>query len=184
MIAPVSLSNVLTVFLAVACLWTIAAQSRGGVVRPWRLAVPPCFAAVESVVLLAGVFDATMTHDAEWLVAAVVGAMLGRMRGWTLPVEVDRTRNLLRLRPSIDAHLAALCLCILAAIDFTSASLEDPIEPTDWVAAAAAFFAGYIGCRALAIAVRAMRAPHVELSGAWAITSSSSTPAETGLPPS
>jgi hypothetical protein len=163
MIAPLSLSNVLTVMFAFACLHTIAPQSRGGVVKLWRLALPPCFAAVEALVLLAGVFDATFIHDAEWVVAAAIGAILGRMRGWSMTVEVDRMWELVRLKPSFDGQLAALALVGLSAIDFTSATLEEPIVACEHVAAGAALFAGYLGARALAIAVRAMRAPHVEL---------------------
>ena len=178
MMSPLSLSNVLTVLVAVACLWTIVPQARGGIVRVWRLAVPACLAAVEALVLLAGVFEATIYHDAEWLVAAAVGGVLGRMRGWSVPIEVDRARDLVRLKPSLDAHVAAMCLAVLAAIDFTSAALEDAVVPADWVAAAAAFFAAYIGFRALAIVVRAKRAPHVTLDSAWTITPSSSTPGE------
>ena len=163
MIAPLSLSNVLTVLLAFACLHTIAPQSRGGVVKLWRLALPPCFAAVEALVLLAGVFDATLGHDAEWLIAALLGAFLGRMRGWSMPVEVDRMWELVRLKPSLDGQFAALALVGWSAVDFTSASLEDPIVACEHVAAGAAFVAGYLAARALAIAVRAMHAPHVEL---------------------
>jgi len=163
MIAPLSLSNVLTVMLAIACLHTIAPQSRGGVVKLWRLALPPCFAAVEALVLLAGVFDATFGHDAEWVIAALIGALLGRMRGWSMPVEIDRMWELVRLRPSFDGNLAACALVGLSLIDFTSATLEDPIIACDHVAAGASFFAGYLAARAVAIAVRAMRAPHVEL---------------------
>ena len=55
MISPLSLSNVATVIFAAICLWTIAAQARGNVVKLWRLAVPPSFAAVQAFVLLAGV---------------------------------------------------------------------------------------------------------------------------------
>jgi uncharacterized membrane protein YgdD (TMEM256/DUF423 family) len=68
-----------------------------------------------------------------------------------------------RLRSSLDGQLAALALIVLAAVDFTSASLEYPIVACEHVAAGAALFAGYLSARALAIAVRAMRAPHVEL---------------------
>jgi hypothetical protein len=176
MIAPLSLSNVLTVLLALACLWTIVPQARGDTVRLWRLAAPPGFATAQALVLLAGVFDATFAHDAEWVVAGLIGAALGRMRGWALPFDIDRGRGLLRLRPSIDAHLAAIGLVVLAATDFVSASLEDPIVPTYWVAAGAAFCAGYIGSRAVAMAVR--------LSRQNDITPSAATPAETSLPPS
>src|SRR5262245_23638096 len=102
MISPLSLSNVLTVLVALLCLWTMAPQARGGVVRIWRLAIPPCFAAVEALVLLASVFDATMMSDAEWVVALVIGGVAGRMRGWTMPVAVDQTWGLVRLPRTSD----------------------------------------------------------------------------------
>jgi membrane protein CcdC involved in cytochrome C biogenesis len=173
MIAPLSLSNILTVFMAIACLWSIAPQARGDGVKLWRVAVPPGFAIAQALVLLAGVFDATVAHDAEWLAAGVFGAVLGRMRGWALSFDVDRASGLIKVQPSIDVHLAAIGLVVLAAIDFTSASFEDPIVATDLVAAGAAFLAGYLSCRALAVAVRVARA-----------TPPSSTPAGTSLPPS
>ena len=176
MIAPLSLSNILTVFMAIACLWSIAPQARGDGVKLWRVAVPPGLATAQALVLLAGVFDATFVHDAEWLAGGMFGAVLGRMRGWALSFDVDRARGLIKVQPSIDIHLAAIALVVLAAIDFTSASLEDPVVATDFVAAGAAFLAGYLGCRALAIAVRVSRAASA--------TPPSSTPAGTSLPPS
>ena len=174
MIAPLSLSNILTLFMAVACLLSIVPQARGEGVKLWRVAVPPGFASAQALVLLAGVFDATFVHDAEWLAGGVVGAVLGRMRGWALSFDVDRTRGLIKVQPSIDIHLAAIGLVVLAAIDFMSASFEDPVVPTDFVAAGAALLAGYLGCRALAIAVRVSRAA----------STTPSTPAGTSLPPS
>lgn len=174
MIAPLSLSNVFTLLLAIACLWTTVPQARGDRVRLWRLALPPGLATAQALVLLAGVFDATLAHDAEWLGGGLLGAVLGRMRGWMQSFDLDRPRSLITLPPSIDIHLAAIGLVVLAAIDFTSASFEDPIVATDLVAAGAAFFAGYLVCRALAIAVRVSR-----------LTQPSSTgPAGTSLPPS
>jgi hypothetical protein len=174
MIAPLSLSNILTVLLAFACLWSIVPQARGDSVKLWRLGVPPGFAVVQALVLLAGVFDATPLHDGEWIGAGLVGAILGRLRGWSLPIVTDRLGDLVKLRPSLDSHLAAIALVVLSAVDFTSASLENPIVPTDCVAAAAAFCAGYIACRALSIAVRATRL----------IEASPTPPAGTSLPPS
>ena len=176
MIAPLSLSNILTVLTAIACLWSIAPQARGDGVKLWRVAVPPGFATAQALVLLAGVFDATLAHDAEWLAGGLFGAMLGRMRGWAQSFDFDRARGLINVQPSIDIHLAAIGLVVLAAIDFTSASFEDPIVATDFVAAGAAFLAGYLGCRALAIAVRVSRTASA--------TPSSSKPAGTSLPPS
>jgi len=163
MISPLSLSNVLTVLVALLCLWTMSPQARGGVVRIWRLAIPPCFAAVEALVLLATVFDATMISDAEWVAALVIGGVVGRMRGWTMPVSVDQMWGLVRLPRTNDGLLASFALVVLSGIDFTSSALEDPLIEPRHVAAAAALCAGYIGCRALSLIVRSVRAPHVEL---------------------
>jgi hypothetical protein len=166
MIAPLSLSNLATVAFAAICLLTIAAQGRGNVVRLWRLAVPACFAAVEAFVLLAGVFDATLANDAEFLAAALAGGAIGRLRGWTMAVEVDQQRDLVRQHPAADGTLAGIVLVLLALTDFTSAALQEPLIECQHVAAAAAFCAAYLGCRALAIAVRSPRLPHVELHSA------------------
>jgi hypothetical protein len=163
MIAPLSLSNVLTVLVSLLCLWTMSPQAHGGVVRLWRLAIPACFAAVEALVLLAGVFDATFAHDAEWLAGLVLGAVIGRMRGWTLTVQVDQMWGLVRLPRTNDGRMAALALVSLSAVDFVSAALDDPVIEPQHVAAAAALCAGYIGCRAVSLIVRSGRAPHVEL---------------------
>jgi membrane protein CcdC involved in cytochrome C biogenesis len=162
-IAPFSLSNVATVAFAVICLWTIASQASGNVVKLWRLAVPPSFAAVEAFVLLAGVFDATTLNDSEWLVAVVVGGAIGRMKGWTLKVEIDQRWELVRQHKSVDALVAAACLVVLAVIDSAGAVAQNPILEPQHVAAGAALCAGYLSCRALAIAVRAGHLPHVEL---------------------
>jgi hypothetical protein len=55
-------------------------------------------------------------------------------------------------------------LVMLAVTDFAAAASQDPIIEPQHVAAAAAFCAGYLGCRA--VAMRAGRLPHVELHGA------------------
>ena len=126
MIALVSLANLATVIFAVLCLMTIAPQARGNVVKLWRLAVPACFAAVEAFVLLAGVFDASMLNDAEWLLAAVVGLVIGRMRGWSVPIQVDQQRDLIRQRRSADGVLAAIGL-VLREVRYEGRSA--PVRP-------------------------------------------------------
>ena len=163
MIAPLSLSNLLTVIIAIMCLSTIASQSRGEVVKLWRLAVPACLAVVQALVLLASVIDATFIHDAEWVLAATVGAIAGRMRGWTMFLQVDQARDVFRARRSYDGQIAAIGLVIFAFTDFVSAALEDPIVEEAHVAAGSALCAGYLTYRAIAVAVRAARLHHVEL---------------------
>jgi hypothetical protein len=163
MIAPLSLSNLLTVIIAILCLSTIASQSRGDAVKLWRLAVPACLAVAQALVLLASVIDATFLHDAEWVIAAIVGAIAGRMRGWTMFLQVDQARDLFRARRSYDGQIAAIGLVIFAFTDFISAALEDPIVHEAHIAAGSALCAGYLTYRAIAVAVRAARLHHVEL---------------------
>ena len=166
MIAPFSLSDVLTVVLAAICFRTIASQSSGGVVKLWRLAVPPFLAAAVALVLLAGVFDATPAHDGEWLAALIVGGIIGRARGWLMPVEADRMWSLVRLPRSIDGLLAGFALVALALTDALGAAMDEPVIEPQYIAAGAALCAGYLGFRALAMTVRAERAPHVGLRDA------------------
>jgi hypothetical protein len=166
LIAPLSLSNVLTVLCALICLWTASPQASGGVWRLWRLATPAAFAAVVSLMLLAGVFEATWVHDAEWLVALILGGLAGRTRGWTMHVEIDQLWGLVRLPRSRDGVIAAFGIVAMAALDFLSSALEAMIIEPQHIAAGSALFAGFLACRALAIIVRSTRAPHVRLRDA------------------
>jgi hypothetical protein len=161
--APLGLANVITVVLAVSCLSIVSAQGRAVVVRLWRLAIPAVFAAVVAIVLLAGVFDATMEHDAEWLAALLAGGLIGRFSGRTLAVDIDRIWGLVRVPRAVDGILAGIGLVGLSMIDFASAALRSPVIDPVHVAAAAAFCAGFIGWRAVAIIGRSSHATHVEL---------------------
>ena len=166
MISPLSLANLLALLVALVCLWTVSPQARGGVVRLWRLAIPAVFASIVALMLLSSVFEATFQHDAEWVIALVLGGIIGRSRGWTLAVEIDQRFGLARLPRTVDALVIAFFLVGLAALDFISAALEEAFIAPEHVAAGAAFCAGFLGCRALAIIVRATRAPHVGLHDA------------------
>jgi hypothetical protein len=163
MIAPYSLSNVLTVLFAVTCLWTIGSQSSGGILKAWRLAVPPALALAVSLTLLAGVFEASLVHDGEWLAALLLGAAIGRTRGWLASVEADPRWGLVRLPRAADGLFAAFALLVLALTDSVGAYFETPIIEPQYIAAGAALCAGYLGFRALAMFSRAVRAPHVRL---------------------
>ncbi len=163
--APLGLTNVITVVLAVSCLSVMTAQARAGVVRLWRLAIPAGFAAVVAIVLLAGVFEATLVHDGEWLAALVVGGVIGRACGHTVTIEIDRIWGLVRVPRAIDDIAAAVGLVILSFIDFTSAALRSPVITPVHVAAAASFCTGFNCFRAIGILARASHATHVELHG-------------------
>jgi hypothetical protein len=163
MIAPISLSNVLTVAAAIACLWSIGTQSSGGVVKLWRLAIPPSLAAVIALMLLAGIIEAAIIHDAEWTLGLVLGGIVGRTRGWLMSVASDQKLGLVRVPRTHDGLIVGFALLVVAMIDFAGALLDDPVIEPQHVAAAAAFCAGYLSLRALGMTMRAVRAPHVEL---------------------
>ncbi len=163
MIGPLSLANVMTVIFAVLCLWTIAPQARGNAVKVWRLAMPASCAAVDALILLAGTYQTTLETDAEWLAAVAIGAVLGRMKGWAMTIEVDHMHGLVRQYRAGDGLLAGLALLVLAMTDFIAAAQDEALIEPQHIAAAAAFCAGYLACRAISIAVRTTRLPHVEL---------------------
>ncbi len=165
-IAPFSLANALTVIMAALCFRAIRAQSYGGVVKLWRLAMPPCLAAAVALVLLAGVFDATTLHDCEWVAGGIIGGLLGRARGWLMPVEADQMWRLVRLQRSMDGVFAGFALLVWTLIDSIGAAMDEPVIEPQHVAAGAALCAGYLAFRALAMIVRAERAPHVQLHDA------------------
>lgn len=152
--APLGLCNVLTVLCALACLWAISPQARGAVIRLWAMAIPPGFGAVVAIVLLAGVFNETWIKDAEWVGSLIFGAIIGRMRGGSLPVQVAPTGDRIRLPAALDGLGMAAAIVAMAIVDFISAASDAPIIAQIHVASVSAFGAGYLGCRALAVLVR------------------------------
>lgn len=163
LIPPLSLSNFLTVLIALSCTWTIAPQSKGRIIKLWRLAVPSSLAAALAVILLVEVIHPSVVRDAEWIGAAVLGCAIGQIRGRPLVVQSDHVSGLLRPQPALDGLLTAAGLLVFAILDFISAALECPVFPPEHVAAGAALGAGFICWRSLALAVSAALAPHVEL---------------------
>jgi len=158
--APLGLVNVLTVLCALVSLWVALPEKHGGAIQVRALALSAMFAAVVALVLLAGVFEATLAHDAEWAGALVAGAVIGRARGWSLPADILLPGGGPRLRARWDSVLVPAGIAAAAIVDFTSAALKQPVIHPVHVAAAAAFCAGFLGNRALAILVRLERAMH------------------------
>lgn len=155
--APLGLANVLTLVLALICLEASWRQGRGGIIRRWRVAVPAAIATVIALVLLAGVFDATLAYDAEWLAAAGLGALIGRTRGWLTYMETDRAHGVVRLPRTMDGLLVSLALVALCLVDFVSAASDGPLLHPAHVAAGAAFCAGYLAFRAIGMTLRSLR---------------------------
>lgn len=157
MVSTLSLANGLTLLFAALCLWTMALQSRGGVTTLGRVALPGGFAVLATLMLLAGVFEASILFDVLWVVAFAVGAMIGRIRGWMLSMQSNREAGLVSLPATVDGLAAALILTALSGIDFTSAMLGEALIEPGYIAAASALCAGFLGYRMLVIALRVVR---------------------------
>lgn len=155
MIAPLSLSNALTLVFAVTCLTMVMNQKSDQAQKVVRLLVPPVLAVVVALILLSGVFDAGLVSDALWVGGAIVGSVLGRLRGRMLPMELLPASGSVRVAQTADHLAAALILAAVAGADFTSAILREPVLPPALVAATGALCAGFLAGRFLMIAVRA-----------------------------
>ena len=155
--APISLANLATLIFAALCFSTVSLQAKGAPVKYWRLAVPASLAAVQAFVLLAGVLEVTWATDLGWIGAACVGGLLGRLRGWSTPIEVDLEAGSVRQHRAFDSAIVAAALVLLAVVDAVSAASEEPLLEPALVAAGAAFCAGFLCCRALATAARTER---------------------------
>ncbi len=154
---PFSLANIATLLFAALCFSTVSLQAKGAPVKYWRLAVPASLAGVQSLVLLAGVFEVSWATDLGWVGAACIGGLLGRLRGWSTPIEVDFEAGVVRQHRAFDSAIVAAALVLLAVVDAISATRDDPLVSPGLVAAGAAFCAGFLVCRALATATRAER---------------------------
>lgn len=157
MIASLSLANGLTLLFAALCLWTMGLQSRGGVTTLGRVALPGGFALLATLMLLAGVFETSILFDMLWVAAFALGAVVGRLRGWTLSVQSNREAGLVSLPATVDGLVAALILTALSGIDFASAMLGEALIEPGYIAAASALCAGFLGYRVLVIALRVVR---------------------------
>lgn len=164
MISPLSLSNGLTLLFAGLCLWTIASQSRGGITTLGRIALPGGFALMAALMLLAGVVESTFTFDILWLIAFVAGSVIGRMRGWRLPMQPDKSSGRVALPPTVDGLLVAAFLVGASAVDFASSLMGEVLVEQGYIAAAGALCAGFLGYRVLVIALRTVRSGPAERS--------------------
>lgn len=135
----------------------MAAQSRGGVTTLGRVALPGGFALMSTLMLLAGVFEASFLFDILWVVAFAVGSAIGRIRGWMLSMQTNRESGLVSLPATIDGLVAALLLAALSSVDFISAMMGEALIEPGYVAAASALCAGFLGYRVLVIALRVVR---------------------------
>lgn len=160
---PVSLVNVLTVVAALGCVWSGVREARGVPQKLWRLAVPPFLATLVALVLLAGAVT-SFAHDATWAATALVGAVVGVMRGRSVSVQTDQVWGVVKPSPVLDAAAVAVGVLAAALVDAATGFLPQGTLPRQaHIAAVSSLFAGYLAGRAWTMATRAARSPHVDL---------------------
>jgi hypothetical protein len=160
---PVSLVNVLTVVAATGCVWSVVREARGKPQKLWRLAVPPVLATLVALVLLAGAVT-SFAHDATWAATALIGAVVGALRGRSVGVQTDQVWGVVKPRPAFDAAAVAVGVLAAALADAVAGFLPQGTLPRQaHIAAVSSLFAGYLAGRAWTMATRAARSPHVDL---------------------
>lgn len=128
-----------------------------------RLAAPVLLALGCAAVFL---FLHLGTRQPFWIFFAAMGGglVIGAVRGFTLPLEVDHMFEKVRLPRARGSLVVALVLVGAVLLEIGGAAFGDAAVPLrDFAAEIAAFCAGILTGRAAAIAVRWHRAPHVDL---------------------
>ena len=160
---PLSLVNILTVIAASACLWAAVPEAQGKPQKLWRIAVPPFLATLVALVLLAGAVT-SFAHDATWAATALVGTVVGLIRGRAIGVQTDQVWGVVRPQPVLDGAVIAVGVVAAALLDAVAGFLPPGTLPRQaHIAAASSLFAGYLAGRAWSMGTRAARSPHVDL---------------------
>lgn len=153
-IAPISLSNILTVLFALACLKMIASQTSH---RLWSVAfvvAPAVLAMSAALLLLTEELAPTFTSDGLWAVALFGGFLIGRKRGWSLPLTFYPEKRRFSAPQTWDNVATAIVLTALSAVDAVSALHGRALVEPEYIAAIAALCSGYFLGRSFVVAVR------------------------------
>ena len=135
-------------------------ECRGLVVRWWWPSVPAVLAAISAFALIAYPTWGELKNPGLWMFAIVAG-IGGVARGYTLRIDVDQIRQLIRPQKSYDGTIVAMSMPVLAVIEFIIAAVRPEDQPTTelGLTLAASFLVG----RAAAVQFRARDEPHADL---------------------
>lgn len=160
---PVNLVDILGILIAAFCVKIMVPEARGDIQKMWRLGIPPLIGVAVAVIILAGAVS-SFQHDATWVATAIVGGVVGLIRGRSVEVATDQVWGLVRLSPVYDGVVTSVAIFFCATIDGLAGLFPPGALPRHATfAAATALFAGYLAGRAWKIGSRAVRLQHVDL---------------------
>ena len=148
---------------AVAAVYLALRETRGRVMRHTRLGALPLVAILLALILL--LFQLAAKQPA-WMFAVPFAAGLagGGVRGATMKLQVDQNWHLVRPTGRRALIWVSLAFPVAVALEIGGAVAGPPGKPWRLAAAEVAILcAGLIVGRALVLAVRLWRAPHVDL---------------------
>ena len=160
---PITLVDIASVIMAAACVRSTVPDVLAAPRKLWRLGLPPLLGIGVSLLILAGAV-VSFEHDAIWMATTLVGAILGLLRGRQIAVQTDQVWGTVRTPVVYDTVIAAFCIFAIASVDALSGLFKPGTLPRHaHLAAASAFFAGYLAGRAWSLMRRAVRSSHTEL---------------------
>jgi hypothetical protein len=150
----------LMVAFAVAAALAAVAEAIGRVIRPWRLLVPALLASISALLLVAYPTWGELKNPGLWMFA-IIATVVGVARGHWMPLEVDHTWHLIRLRRAYDCLAAAGALTALATTEIVIATTGPGDQPT--MELGMTVLASFLVGRAGAALVRSRHEPQVDL---------------------
>jgi FtsH-binding integral membrane protein len=166
-ILHLNLLHLVLVICAAACVYVALLDVRADrPTGPWRLALLPAWAMLPALIL---VLFQLATRQSPWLLAApfVVGLAAGGLRGFTMLLQFDRNYRVVRpkgRRVLLWVSLAvpvAVALEIAGSVVGRATAIGAPLRLAG--AELALLCAGLLVGRGLALAIRLLGAPHVDL---------------------
>ncbi|SEN86816.1 hypothetical protein SAMN02990966_00350 [Rhodospirillales bacterium URHD0017] len=160
---PITLVDVAGIIMAAVCVRSTVPDLQAAPRKMWRLGLPPLLGIGVSLLILAGAV-VSFEHDATWMATALAGAVIGSLRGRQITVQTDQVWGTVRMPVVYDTVIAAFCIFTIASADALSGLFNPGTLPRHaHLAAASAFFAGYLAGRAWSLMRRAVRSPHTEI---------------------
>ncbi len=163
MILHLNLLHLVLFVGAIGSIYFALRETRGGVMRNGRLARLPLVAVLLALILLLFQLAA---HQPAWSFAIPFGLGLagGALRGATMKLEVDQNYHLVRPTGRRILFWVSLALPVAVGLEIAGALMSTAGLPLRLAGAHLAILcAGLLVGRALVLAIRFVRAPHVDL---------------------